>query len=212
MNVSSAKATTNSIPHQRSNRASSPGRVMLNKVPEVSIYFWVIKILATTVGETVADFLNTTLHLGLTGTTAVMSTLLVAVLVVQFRVRRYLPAPYWLAVVLLSVVGTLITDNLTDNLGVTLPSATIAFSLALTATFAAWFATEKTLSIHAITTSRPYQRAYAPAFGVETITKLAGSRFDAKVVTAFLKAFDAGEIQAAPEEQEASGPHALVGA
>ncbi|MEO8504330.1 MAG: HD domain-containing phosphohydrolase [Acidobacteriota bacterium] len=64
----------------------------------------------------------------------------------------------------------------------------------------------------AITTSRPYQRAYAPAFGVETITKLAGSRFDAKVVTAFLKAFDAGEIQAAPEEQEASGPHALVGA
>jgi uncharacterized membrane-anchored protein len=130
------------------------GRQMLNKVPEVTIYFWIIKILATTVGETAADFLNTHLNLGLTGTTAVMSTLLIIALVVQFRTRRYVPAVYWLAVVLISVVGTLITDNLVDNLGVPLELTTFAFAVALAATFGIWYANEKTLSIHTIYTTR----------------------------------------------------------
>src|SRR5947207_5643538 len=89
-------------------------RQMLNKVPEITLYFWVIKILCTTVGETAADFLNDNLGLGLTGTTIVMTVLLVVVLVVQFKKRRYVPGVYWLAVVFISVVGTLITDNLTD--------------------------------------------------------------------------------------------------
>jgi len=110
-------------------------RKMLNKVPEVTLYFWIIKILATTVGETAADFLNTNLKLGLTGTTFIMTGILVAVLVFQFRLRRYLPGVYWLAVVLISVVGTLITDNLTDNFGVALPTTTVAFAIALAATF-----------------------------------------------------------------------------
>ncbi len=130
------------------------GRRMLNKVPEVTLYFWVIKILCTTVGETAADFLNTNLHLGLTGTSIVMGALLVLVLVVQFRKRRYVPGIYWLAVVLLSVVGTLITDNLTDNLGISLVTTTIGFSVALAATFAVWFGFERTLSIHTIHTTR----------------------------------------------------------
>ncbi len=130
------------------------GRRMLNKVPEVTLYFWVIKILCTTVGETAADFLNTNLHLGLTGTSIVMGALLVLVLVVQFRKRRYVPGIYWLAVVLLSVVGTLITDNLTDNLGISLVTTTIGFSVALAATFAVWFGFERTLSIHTIHTTQ----------------------------------------------------------
>ena len=96
------------------------GRTMLNKVPEVTIFFWIIKILATTVGETAADFLNDHLGLGLTGTTLVMSAGLVAALYWQFRARRYVPKIYWLAVVLISVVGTLATDNLVDNFGVPL--------------------------------------------------------------------------------------------
>src|SRR4029077_12317619 len=98
----------------------SRGRRMLNKVPEVTLYFWIIKILCTTVGETFADFLNDKLGFGLNGTSVVMSILLIGVLVVQFRKDRYVPAMYWLAVVLISVVGTLITDNLTDNLHVSL--------------------------------------------------------------------------------------------
>ncbi|MCW2746348.1 MAG: hypothetical protein JWM48_2898 [Mycobacterium sp.] len=133
---------------------ASPLRTLANKVPEITLYFWVIKILATTVGETAADFLNTNLGLGLSGTTVVMALLLAAVLVAQFRSPRYVPGLYWLAVVLISVVGTLITDNLTDNVGIPLEATTVVFAIALAACFAAWQATEHTLSIHAVTTTR----------------------------------------------------------
>ncbi len=129
-------------------------KTMLCKVPEVTVYFWVIKVLCTTVGETAADFLNFNLNLGLTGTTVIMTGFLAAALVVQFRLRRYVPGPYWLVVVLISIVGTLITDNLVDNFGVPLQTTTIAFSIALAATFALWYANERTLSIHTIYTTR----------------------------------------------------------
>ncbi len=125
-----------------------------NKVPEITLYFWIIKILCTTVGETAADFLNTNLGLGLSGTSLVMGALLVVVLFFQFRAKRYVPAIYWLAVVLISVVGTLITDNLTDNFGVSLETTTVVFAVALALTFAWWYAKEKTLSIHSIFTRR----------------------------------------------------------
>ena len=127
---------------------------MLNKVPEVTLYFWVIKVLCTTVGETAADFLNDNLGLGLTTTTFVMSAVLAVALVFQFRLRRYVPGVYWLAVVLISIVGTLITDNLTDNFGISLVTTTIVFSAVLAATFAVWWASERTLSIHTIVTTR----------------------------------------------------------
>ncbi len=129
-------------------------RALLNKVPEVTLYFWVIKILCTTVGETAADFLNTHLGLGLTGTSYVMGALLAVTLVFQFRSSQYAPGTYWLTVVLISIVGTLITDNLVDNLGVALETTTIVFTIALAATFAAWFAVERTLSIHTVYTTR----------------------------------------------------------
>lgn len=130
------------------------GTKMLNKVPEVTLYFWVIKILCTTVGETAADFLNTNLNLGLTGTSVVMGVLLLVALFLQFRLNKYIPAVYWLAVVLISIVGTLITDNLTDNFGVSLQSATIVFSSALIIIFIVWYTIEKTLSVHKINTVR----------------------------------------------------------
>lgn len=129
-------------------------RQMLNKVPEVTLYFWVIKIMATTVGETAADFLNFNLHMGLTNTSILMGVLLVAALAVQIGAQRYIPAVYWIAVVFLSVFGTLITDNLSDNFGVALTVTTTIFSIALIATFASWYASEKTLSIHSIFTTR----------------------------------------------------------
>lgn len=129
-------------------------RRMLNKVPEVTFYFWIIKVLCTTVGETGADYLNTTLHFGLNGTSLVMGGLLVIVLFFQFKARKYAPAIYWLAVVLISVVGTLITDNLTDKLGVSLRDTTFVFSIVLALTFAVWYVVEKTLSVHSIVTTR----------------------------------------------------------
>ena len=127
---------------------------MLNKVPEVTVYFWIIKVLCTTVGETAADFLNLNLGLGLTVTTIVMSAFLALALAAQFRLDRYVPGVYWLAVVLISIVGTLITDNLVDNFGVALQTTTMVFGAALAATFAVWYASERTLSIHSIYTTK----------------------------------------------------------
>lgn len=127
---------------------------MLNKVPAITLAFWVIKVLCTTVGETAADYLSETLDLGLTVTTAIVGALLVVVLLLQFRVRRYVPWIYWLAVVLVSVVGTQITDNLVDNLGVPLEATTAAFGAALALTFGGWYASEKSLSVHTIVTTR----------------------------------------------------------
>ena len=127
---------------------------MLNKVPEVTIFFWIIKIMATTVGETAADYLNVNLNFGLTKTSIVMGSLLLVALFLQIRAKRYIPWIYWVAVVLLSVFGTLITDNLVDNFAITLQTTTMVFSGALLATFIAWYLSEKTLSIHSIYTTR----------------------------------------------------------
>jgi uncharacterized membrane-anchored protein len=129
-------------------------KTMLCKVPEVTFYFWIIKVLCTTVGETAADYINGKMGLGLTWTTIIMGGLLAIVLVLQFKLRKYVPAVYWLAVVLLSVFGTLITDNLSDNFKVSLVTSTVLFSIALAVTFAAWQFREKTLAIHSIYTTR----------------------------------------------------------
>src|SRR4051812_40412747 len=132
----------------------SLGRRMLNKVPEVTLYFWVIKIMCTTVGETAADYLNVNLGFGLTKTTYVAGTLLAALLVVQFRLRRYVPVAYWSVVVVISVFGTLITDNMTDRYHVPLTTSTPIFAVILAIVFGVWFAVERTLSIHTIFTPR----------------------------------------------------------
>ena len=108
------------IAYMTTRPASPVRRQMLNKVPEVTVYFWLIKILCTTVGETAADYLNDTLGFGLNNTSLLMTACLVVALVFQFRARRYVPGIYWLAVVLISVVGTLLSDKLVDDLGVPL--------------------------------------------------------------------------------------------
>ena len=146
--------STPASPPARSRAERPLGREMLNKVPEVTAYFWIIKVLATTVGETFGDFLSVTLGLGLPGAAAIVGALLAAVLVLQFRARRYVPPVYWTAVVLISIVGTLITDYLVDTAGITLPVTTVVFAVLLAATFSIWYASERTLSIHTITTSR----------------------------------------------------------
>ncbi|NEU98970.1 hypothetical protein FNJ47_24860 [Bradyrhizobium sp. UFLA 03-164] len=127
---------------------------MLNKVPEVTLVFWLIKIMSTTVGETGADYLAVHVGLGTSVTGLLMAGLLAAVLVIQLRMDRYVPWIYWLTVVLVSIVGTQITDALTDKLEISLYVSTAAFSIALAATFAIWFAVERTLSIHSIVTTR----------------------------------------------------------
>lgn len=137
--------------------APSGRRPGWNKVPDVTVYFWIIKVLCTTVGETAADLLNEKAGLGLTGVSVLMSALLAVVLVVQFRTTAYRAGVYWLAVALISVVGTLISDNLTDNMGVPLETSTTVFAIVLAVVFVVWYRRERTLSIHHIdTTSREF--------------------------------------------------------
>jgi uncharacterized membrane-anchored protein len=125
-----------------------------NKVPQVTLAFWVIKIMSTTVGETGADYLAVHVGLGTATTGAIMVALLIGALVAQVRSPHFVPWLYWLTVVLVSVVGTQITDGLTDGLGISLYLSTLAFGVALAAIFTLWYRTERTLSIQAINTTR----------------------------------------------------------
>lgn len=134
--------------------ASNARATMLNKVPAVTLYFWIIKVMGTTVGETAADYLNDTLGLGLNNTSIVVGVALAGALVFQFRTRRYIPGVYWLVVVLISIAGTLMTDNLVDGHGVSLNVTTAGFATLLALTFVAWFSVERSLSIHTIVTAR----------------------------------------------------------
>ncbi|MFL0198507.1 hypothetical protein ACJDU8_23540 [Clostridium sp. WILCCON 0269] len=127
-------------------------KILLSKVPEVTIFFWIIKILCTTVGETFADFLNINLGLGLTLTSVIMGVAFAVVLFIQLKTKKYIPGVYWLTVVLISVFGTLITDNMVENMNVKLTASIIMFTILLAATFVLWFISEKTLSIHSIFT------------------------------------------------------------
>jgi uncharacterized membrane-anchored protein len=127
---------------------------MINRVPEVTLVFWILKILATTVGETAADVLSTTFKLGTVVTSYVMAVLLLVSLAFQLRAKRYVPPTYWIVVVFISVVGTLISDNLVDNLGVSLATTSLIFTVALVAVFVFWYLSERTLSVHTIYTVR----------------------------------------------------------
>ncbi len=162
---------------------------MRNKVPEVTIYFWIIKILCTTVGETAADYLNETLGLGLGKTSLVMSSLLVVVLLLELRARKYVPSLYWLAVVLLSIVGTLITDNLTDHLKVPLMVTTSVFSVVLVVTFSIWFMVEKTLSVHSIYTRRREGFYWSAILFTFALGTAAGDLIAEKLQVGYLIAF-----------------------
>ena len=126
---------------------------MLNKVPEVTLWFWVIKILCTTVGESFADWINMTLGVGLVDTAVLFTVIFAVVLAVQMRLPRYVPFAYWLTVVVVSVTGTLYTDILTDQVGVPLWISTTVFSVLLAVVFGVWYARERTLSIHSIVTT-----------------------------------------------------------
>ncbi len=126
----------------------------LNKVPQITLVFWLIKMMSTTVGETAADYLIFNFKWGLPLTSLIMLLLFFAVLTIQLKATHYVAWKYWLTVIMVSIVGTLITDNMTDNLGIPLLYSTIGFSVLLIAVFALWYRREKTLSIHHIDTLR----------------------------------------------------------
>lgn len=127
----------------------------LMRVPEVTLLFWIIKTLSTTVGETAADFLAIDLGFGMPFVAVLVGGVLTILLVLQFyRFKRYIPENYWAMVVLMSVIGTLITDILVDMAGVSLIALTSIFSFMMLVGFYFWYQSEKTLSIHSIDTSK----------------------------------------------------------
>jgi uncharacterized membrane-anchored protein len=127
---------------------------MLSKVPEVTAFFWIIKLLSTAGGETIADLMAHTNRLRLSGALVVGSVLLVATLVVQLIVRKYVPIVYWSVIVAIGIAGTLISDSVVDYLHLSHAQATVVFLVLLLAVFGVWYASEQTLSIHSIHTRR----------------------------------------------------------
>ena len=133
-----------------------PGRRTLwqTKVPVITATFWVIKILSTTVGETFADFLAVNVGLGPVVTDLAMLAVLAVALTIQLRKTRYTPWAYWSSVVLVSIVGTQLTDFFTDTLGVSLWISTAVFAVVLAVVFTVWYRQEHTLAITSIDTPR----------------------------------------------------------
>ncbi|MEU4872382.1 hypothetical protein [Streptomyces sp. NPDC021608] len=152
-------------------RPLTPARQLANKVPEVTVCFWIIKVLTTGMGETASDLLARTL--GPIPAVALGGLALVASLAVQFALRRYVAWAYWTAVVMVSVFGTMAADVLHVGLGVPYAVSTPAFLVVLAAVFALWYASEQTLSIHTIRTRRReafYWAAVLATFALGTAT------------------------------------------
>lgn len=122
------------------------------KVPEITVFFWIIKLLTTAMGESTSDYLVHQID-------PVIAVILGAIgfgiaIILQFRTRKYIAWIYWLAVTMVAVFGTMAADVVHIVLGVPYWLSTISFALALTVIFIIWHKTEKTLSIHSIFTPR----------------------------------------------------------
>lgn len=130
----------------------SSGTRLMKKVPEVTVYFWIIKLLTTANGEVTSDYLvhqlNPIVAVALGGIG------LVAALILQFSVRRYIAWIYWLTAAMVAIFGTMAADVLHIGLGIPYLISTLFFSVALAVIFTIWYLKEKTLSIHSIFTRR----------------------------------------------------------
>ncbi len=151
-----------------------PFKHFLNKVPELTLTFWIIKIMSTTAGEIMTDFLSVTVGWGQGVTCCVMIVLLVAALFMQLRTRHYTPLIYWLTVVIFSIVGIQITDFLTDKLGISLYVSTVIFAVILAMVFVIWYRVERTLSIQEIFTRRREWFYWAAILSALTLGTAAG--------------------------------------
>ena len=138
-----------SIPYEVRS-TSSLGMQMLNKVPEITIFFWIIKVLTTGMGEVASDYLANQINPVIA--VALAGICLVASLVLQFSVRRYVAWIYWLNVIMVSIFGTMAADVLHVGFGISYIVSTTFFVVVLAIIFATWYASEKTLSIHSIYT------------------------------------------------------------
>lgn len=127
-------------------------RQVIRKVPQVTIFFWFIKLLSTALGESTSDYLVNSFNPYLVVLGGFIG--FVIILGLQFKTKRYIPVVYWLTVVMVAIFGTMAADVIHVALGVPYIVSTLVFAVALAIIFIIWRATEKTLSIHSITTTR----------------------------------------------------------
>jgi uncharacterized membrane-anchored protein len=131
------------------------------KVPEITLAFWVIKLLTTAGGEATSDYLALGSHV--TGA-AVETGLLVIGLIWQFRVRRYTAAAYWFLAFAIAIFGTGVSDTLHLTVGIPYAGTTLLWAVVLAWIFIAWYRSERTLSIHSIITRRREAFYWATVF------------------------------------------------
>jgi len=127
---------------------------VFNRVAGLTLFFWIVKILSTTVGETVADFVAVDMGVGLMGTTLLMGAITIAATFWNFKMKKYFAPAYWFLIVMMSIEGTLITDILVDDYGISLITLDIVFTIMMLTGFYLWYKEEGTLSIHKITNNR----------------------------------------------------------
>lgn len=125
---------------------------MLAKVPEITLYFWITKLLTTGMGEVASDYLFERLNPFISVPLSIL--IFIIAMVLQFKVRRYVPAIYWLVVVMVSIFGTTAADAIRVGLDIPYIVSTIVFVAGLAAVLIMWYAKEKTLSVHSIFTRR----------------------------------------------------------
>ncbi|SEO60282.1 Uncharacterized membrane-anchored protein [Actinacidiphila rubida] len=146
-----AAETARTGPAHRRRGAADPRA--WTKVPvRITAWFWLAKVLTTGMGETTSDFLGHALNPAVAGAIGLLG--LAGALLLQFRVQRYSPWIYWLAVVMVSVFGTMAADVVHVVAGVPYAVSTVAFSVLLVVVLTAWYRSEGTLSIHSISTPR----------------------------------------------------------
>jgi uncharacterized membrane-anchored protein len=133
-------------------RLLQPGLQMLRKVPEITVYFWIIKLLTTAMGESTSDYL--VYHIDPYVAVGLGAIGLAAALLLQLAASRYVAWIYWLAVLMVAIFGTMAADALHIQLHVPYLVSTVFFAIALAVVFVAWYQTEHTLSIHSINTRR----------------------------------------------------------
>ncbi|MEH7119167.1 hypothetical protein V7128_17390 [Neobacillus vireti] len=125
---------------------------VLAKVPEITLYFWITKLLTTGMGEVASDYLFENLNPFISAPLSVL--IFVAAMILQFKVRRYIPGVYWLVVVMVSIFGTMAADVVRVGLGIPYIASTIFFIVSLAVVLVTWYSKEKTLSVHSIFTPR----------------------------------------------------------
>ena len=142
------------MPERRARRINRSPEIALSKVPEVTLAFWIIKIAATTLGETGGDSVTMTLNWGYFAGTALFLGLFVALVIAQIRAKTFHPVLYWATIIASTTFGTTMADFADRSLGIGYTGGSLLLLGCLAAALGLWYWTEGTISVNTVTTPR----------------------------------------------------------